>query len=161
MITFRSFRGSAGAEVTSSIPDFVSELSQYLPLKKIPPRNILNAVLSKCRVDRGMSGGLSWQAFQLSESEYESILSKLNLKPELPDRQISNEMEWEAWCYHSDFGVPFDEYIRRATEVENLRLAWEETLQRPKSLEEDERHITYIRASDEFEEYLDQFVRPE
>ena len=51
------------------LADFIDELRQFLPLRKLPPFEVLNMYLAEGEVDRGMSGGLWWGPFHITGDE--------------------------------------------------------------------------------------------
>ena len=153
---YSEFRGMARSKVSASKSDFIIRLCQLLPLRKLPPREILNEYLSQGRVDRGMSGGLAWAPFQCTKIEYDEIVLDARTIPIEVPASVKSGLEWEAWCYHIEFHAPYEEILTRLQEVNDLENEWNRALQKEKSSEEDEIHLRYIRASNALDAFLDQ-----
>lgn len=99
--------------VMSGIPEFnvqktapVIELIQDIPLllnfKIIPTFKILNVILKSGIIDAGMDGGCEWRPFELSQSEYEDLVSELikfnsYLFQAEPPEWINDYSAWQTW----------------------------------------------------------------
>ena len=66
--------GPGRGHVRESLMSLFLMLDSYWRGQLIPPLTILNAVFDSGRYDSGMSGGLVWEPFSLSTSEYEELV---------------------------------------------------------------------------------------
>jgi hypothetical protein len=104
---------------SGSVADLVMAIP-YLVHDQIPPRRVLNDVLSRGKDDAGMSCGVIWEPFEIDEGEYRALVDELQRRgrrpvhgpegvepggqpfdvPDLPDR-VQTYGEWHVYRYET------------------------------------------------------------
>lgn len=113
-------RRGSWADVLEAIPYFL------LPRAPIPPRQVVNEVLSTAELDAGMSGGCVWPSMELTEEEYEEVVQELLAKPGKqyqrlePPPWVKTADDYRYWMVEVSRGVPAAEhraYSQRLTRL--------------------------------------------
>lgn len=102
--------------VTGSVTDLIMAIP-YLVHDQIPPRRVLNDVLTRGISDAGMSGGTIWEPFQIDEHEYDDLVAELQRRgtrpvqgrdpgghafkvPDVPDA-VQTYGDWNVWRHNT------------------------------------------------------------
>ena len=95
------------AEFLLTTPVFAHALRSF---GVVPPIHILNEVLSSGSYDAGMSGGASWEPFEVSAEEYEELVEQLTTSL---DHSIIEDPElWDRSTYEKWHGALLSKYAR-------------------------------------------------
>lgn len=100
------------------------EAIPYLLRTRIPPRLVLKQILKQGLVDAGMSGGIRWEPFNLSEAEYAELadaLEKKGLKRVNPPAWVYTAQRWSMWEMEQDRGVRARHLAHLAETCTNLQ----------------------------------------
>jgi hypothetical protein len=113
-----------GSHTTKKSGDTANLLMEYPYLfmpgsNIIPSELIINEILSKGKVDAGMSGGLTWEPYTLKKDEFESLIDELNkiskygkLEYKEPDSWVKTFEDWGIWIFYIQKGIPWEEHKR-------------------------------------------------
>ncbi len=161
MIQVVEFRGLATAESNMTRANLIRNLLVFLPAKKLPPIRLLNQYLALGEIDHGMSGGIRWAAFSLSKDDYTDICQELGMEPGTAPDYVRTELQWQAWCYQTEYGIPYDEYIGAAEKPEALITALIEAEKNNDDELADEIHLQYLDASKPLDALIDRYLKKE
>ncbi|MFZ6732642.1 hypothetical protein ACO0LG_12025 [Undibacterium sp. Ji42W] len=75
----------------------------------IPPLRVVNDMLIRGGIDRGMSGSLTWEPFELNDRTYSEVVSRLRqINSELidadPPPNVLTSEQWMEWRLVQRFG---------------------------------------------------------
>ena len=101
---------------SASLADLVMGIP-YLVHDQIPPRRVLNDVLTRGRHDAGMSGGAIWEPFEIDDHEYDELVAALQRRgtrpiagrdpgghpfqvPDVPD-SVQTSGDWTVWRHNT------------------------------------------------------------
>ena len=113
-------RGTA-AELLQAIPYLFSD-------GYIPPLAVVNNVLSSGKADAGMSGGIEWAPFRVSEAQHAAIVERLMASGSLgkplqyqePPAWVTTQSEFMVWVAFVSHGVPIQENLKLTKEMEEI-----------------------------------------
>ena len=77
------------AEMVEQLPSFMLAIAGAAAF---PPLLVLNDLFSKEKLDDGMSGGICWEAFELSEYERGNLMESLSEKYQI-NFEVNNELD--------------------------------------------------------------------
>ncbi len=124
--------GDGNTAIESDVLHFFEVLFPYdFQDGYIPPLRVINGILSKGVLDRGMGGGCLWNPFAITESDYEEVISELKNSPDRIHEQldvpewIETYDEWFVLKQERLYGIPL---------LENMELHLDE--QKWKKLQE-------------------------
>ena len=127
-MTFSVLGGGGGsAEVSGTVVDLLDAVPYLFAAQLIPPWHVLNDLLRKGVADAGMSGGCTWESFELTRLEWAELSAHLQAANreqqftfvEPPDWVQSIE-EWNDWTVMVSLGLPdeFRTLSRRSREMD-------------------------------------------
>jgi hypothetical protein len=110
--------------------DLIRSIPYAIVANLIPPRAVMNEVLTTGDRDTVMSGGCRWSPFQLSEDEFDAVVADLTTRPsengdvlryEEPPANVATEEEWSLWLASRFHSVPDAENRRLWQAVTDAR----------------------------------------
>ena len=114
--------------------------------------------LAEGEVDRGMSGGLWWEPFDITGDEYQEVATELGL--EIVDKPSSadSEVDWYLWCFHESYGVPIDKHRILYESMIKLDQACESAYENNNPELAEVLHLKYVEASNQLHDFLGEFI---
>lgn len=102
----------------------------------VPPLRVLNTVLRMGSEEAGMSGGCSWEPFELTTGEFHELVDELEARPSggsqlrfvEPPKRVTTPKEWHVWCAEHLQSIPSEENRRLLTELEDLEAAMRQAI---------------------------------
>jgi len=96
--------------------DILSEIRGIIHKnKRIPPKHIINLIISKGIWDSGMSGGCRWEPFTIDEDEYTELV-QTGIASQWKEVECPSWIEtvehFSIWQYDIDFNIPWQEHKR-------------------------------------------------
>jgi hypothetical protein len=145
---------SATAELLSNIPYLFSS-------GMVPPAFVVNEILSKGKIDAGMSGGAIWKPYKLKKDNFVPLLKELqnisSLSPLIyrePDGWVKNYEDWNVWVMYIRSGIPWQEHKRLNDAVVSLENQMEVAKQNRDEGKINELHLKSIAAGTELSEFI-------
>ena len=125
---------------------------------------VINSVLSSGACNAGMSGGAQWQAFELSDEEYDSVVNQLEseglrqLSTPTPE-WVTSENEWMIWVYEVDHAVPSTEHRRLSAICEGIEKRINEAIAAGLDEEAENLHWQYVEADRNLQKFVDEHFK--
>jgi hypothetical protein len=127
----------------------------------IPPEFVLNEILSKGKVDAGMSGGVIWKPYKLNTGSFISLVKELEASSEggaliykQPDQWVNSYEDWNVWVMYIKHGIPWEEHKRLNDAVVVLENQIETAKNRNDEAEMRELHLKIVAAGTELSEFI-------
>lgn len=94
----------------------------HRPKGIIPPLKVINEILSIGIHDAGMSGGCKWEPFQITEKEFNELISEFasesaEFRYIEPEDWVKTYDDWKAWEAERIHGIPAHEYLQLWAEL--------------------------------------------
>jgi hypothetical protein len=116
-VAFEIHGGVGGADLQSgTLSDMLKAIPYLLTPKLVPPLRVVNDLLSKGIRDAGMSGGCSWEPFEITPAEWDELREQLisdhsdGLEYVPPPEWVQNIHDWHHWVMEFRYGMPAPEY---------------------------------------------------
>jgi hypothetical protein len=111
-----AFEVHGGVGGTHSQSGTLSELLRAIPYlltpKLVPPLQVANDLLKKGISDAGMSGGCSWEPFEITPTEWDELKEQLisnqsdGLEYVSPPEWVKDIRDWHNWVFEFRYGMP-------------------------------------------------------
>ncbi len=147
------------AKKTGTLKELLENIPYLMIHKIIPPLKVINYILQTGKYDAGMSGGCTWEPFQINNEEYEELTKSLiasdkkYTKDEPPD-WVENYSEWHIWIMERLYDVPAEEHLRLTKEYSRLEKLRKEAHENGDSTLTIDLHLKAIQAGNELSEYF-------
>ena len=141
--------------------DLLQSIPYLLTAGVIPPEFVINEILSKGKVDAGMSGGAIWKPYKLKAGSFNSLRKELEassgtgtLTYKQPDQWVKNFEDWNVWVMYIKYGIPWEEHKRLNDAVVVLEKQMEAAKERNDEVKINEIHVKIIAAGTELSEFI-------
>ncbi len=124
---------------------------------RIPPKIVLNDILRTGIDDAGMSGGVKWEPFQLSEEEYLKVRDALEERGLVfvePPGWVKSKSDWHIWEMEVDHGIPADEHRRLSEPCEKLEKEMERAVRENRKGDANLLHMQYLEVANELAKFF-------
>jgi hypothetical protein len=125
-----------------------------------PPLHVVNDLLLKGIADSGMSGGCTWEPFQVSQPEWEELTTALASLPDgkacefvQPPGWVEVVDDWRAWIMIHKYGLP-EEFLILEREVRDLEHARTQAMGEGNQPLVEELHLRVIEAGERLSELV-------
>ena len=124
-----------------------------------PSVEVLNEILSKGISDAGMSGGVKWEAYKVSDDDFDLIFKEVKflspfteLEYRKPDDWVKNYEDWNVWVMFIKHAVPWEEHKR----LNDIVVVIEKEMELAKRNKADinELHMKYIVEGTKLSEFI-------
>jgi hypothetical protein len=119
--------GAGTTSTSGTLKDLVLAIPYLMLPGLIPPLHVLNAELKKGAGGAGMSGGATWEPFEITAAEYDELVASFeggeprrSTQGETPE-WVETHRDWTIWALHLLRGIPVDEHRRLAAEYTELQ----------------------------------------
>jgi hypothetical protein len=124
-VRFTVLGGADGSfEEHGTVSDLLSSVPYLLSARLVPPRHVVNDLLEKGGSDAGMSGGCTWDPFQITEQEWNDLVQDLHECEFVePPEWVETIDDWNSWVMIFKYGYPeeFRDLEREHRELERAR----------------------------------------
>lgn len=141
--------------------DLLQSIPYLLTSGIIPPEIVMNEILSKGKVDAGMSGGAIWKPYKLKIGSFDSLVKELEASSKTgpliykqPDQWVKNYEDWNVWVIYIKYGVPWEEHKRLNDAVVVLEKQMDTAKDRNDEAKIGELHLKIIAAGTELSEFI-------
>ncbi len=134
-VSFVVLAGVGGSsERHGTLADLMASVPYLLSARLIPPLRVVNDVLRTGVHDAGMSGGCTWEPFEITASEWGEVAHALQALPRRrrcrfvePPEWVKTFDDWNTWILIYNYGYP-EEFRHLAQESRVLQRAHEAAL---------------------------------
>jgi hypothetical protein len=149
--------GPGRSRKSGPLKSLVTQIPYFLAHGVIPPLPVVNAVLRTGAVNAGMSGGCTWEPFEIAAAEYETLVEGLRadgLKTvDAPD-WVQTGDDWTIWQLFLSEGVPVEEHRRLTDECNRLERQRKAALEAGNSALAEELLVESVRAGNRLAEFV-------
>ena len=154
--------GGVGGEFPQqgTVADLLLAVPYLLTPRLIPPLHIVNDLLAKGIDDAGMSGGVQWEPFQITQSEWDALAQHLTQLPDdescefvPPADWVQTIDDWSAWVMIHRYGYP-EEFRELDREVRELERARKEAVREGNESLVLELHLRCVEAGNRLAEFV-------
>jgi hypothetical protein len=111
-------RGGVGGihSQSGTLSDLLKAMPYLLTPKLVPPLQVVNDLLKRGISDAGMSGGCSWEPFEITPAEWDELKEQLisnrsdGLEYVPPPEWVRNINDWHNWVFEYRYGMPGPEF---------------------------------------------------
>lgn len=109
----------------NNLLEFFKVIPYFFSSNYFPSFEVLNNFLISGGSEHGMSGGVSWQPFQLTKENYEELITELKLTfPTLifalTPKWVKNYSEWQIWVMKKRYGIPIKENLKLTKKYQSI-----------------------------------------
>ena len=143
--------GPGRDKVNGSLYELLNSIPYLFCKKRLPPISVINSILESGLSDAGMSGGVEWNAFTISESDYAELAdycSALGFEITNPPEWVKNRNYFQIWEFEIDHGIPWEVHKKLSDEVDSAESKMKVAQKNGESKELLEKlHLEWIEAS--------------
>lgn len=153
--------GSGTLKQHGTTKDLLKNIPYLFSSGIIPPEFVVNEILSKGKVDAGMSGGATWEPYTLNTGNFDSLVKELESSPgagalvyKQPDLWVKNYEDWNIWVMYIKHGIPWKEHKRLVDKIVIL----ETQMEKAKSSDDEDKvyelHLKLTTLSEELSDFI-------
>lgn len=122
-----------------------------------PPIGIINEFLMRGIDKHGMSGGMEWEPFEISETKYREYIESINgvivQKSEIP-ADIEKIEHWYLYKHEINYEVPYAEHRNYWNQLQAIKSEMDSARKSGNKEREMELHYEYIEIGDQSSQFF-------
>ncbi|MEN6321434.1 MAG: hypothetical protein ABFD82_22145 [Syntrophaceae bacterium] len=156
--------GDGQTPVYGDLLDLLQAIPYLLSDGLIPPLVVLNHIFQMGVYDAGMSGGITWEPFEIDQTEFNELVngfvSLKNTEYRLvvtPD-WVKTNIHWLIWKMEYLYKIPSEEHIRLWEEDEHWTRLHQEAIVIGDTKKVDEYYIKSMQAGNRLSKFLMAYI---